>query len=117
MVITNKSLIFSGGWNSGFTSQTGYSKIDGSNVRNGVYIYKGPNPIGPTVEMERFFIQNSYNIYSGGGIIVSSSTLVMTESAILNNNSAQGDGIDSIELHCYIAKCYSKRKQWERRFV
>ncbi len=90
-----KSLVISGGWNTSFISQVGYSIIDGQASERGLYIYKGPNPTGPTVVLDRISILNTKNNYDGGGITVGDSTLTVSNSFILHNQASRGGAVYS----------------------
>jgi uncharacterized repeat protein (TIGR01451 family) len=114
VVSITQNVTLLGGWNNGFTTQTGLSTVDGQGVRRGMTVSGTA-----TATVERFALQNGYtNEYSvgGGGIlnaggltlghnqVVSNSTgtrggggiynlgaLTVTES-IINGNSANADG-------------------------
>jgi hypothetical protein len=59
VVIANKSINLSGGWDPSFTSQNGYSTINGEQIRIGMTVIHAN-----TVFMDHFIIQNGL----GGGI-------------------------------------------------
>jgi uncharacterized repeat protein (TIGR01451 family) len=92
VVTIGKDLILSGGWNTGFTNQTGMSIIDGQGARRGVNIDAAT---GITVMLEYFTIQNG-NVTTnfGGGISNSNGNLTINHSLIKNNRGYwQGGGI------------------------
>lgn len=84
VVIVNKTLLLSGGWNSDFTTQTGASIVDGGNANNGLLITSG------SVTVENFIIQNSTSGNSGAIYIVSGSLLLRRST--LKNNIATNNG-------------------------
>ncbi len=91
MVHLEKGLTLSGGWNTGFTSQTGFSTLDGQYIRPGVYMET-------TVEtaIDRFIIRNSRH-HSGGAIYIPGLNIILTvtNSSIQNNRADHGGGIFS----------------------
>ncbi|HET9906171.1 MAG TPA: choice-of-anchor Q domain-containing protein, partial [Anaerolineales bacterium] len=94
VVLINKSVVLSGGWNAGFTTQSGMSIIDGQGARPGVS--QEPNT---SLSIERFVVQNGYSQY-GGGIITSGSSLVLNEVLVQNNTCYcfSGDGGGGIAI-------------------
>ena len=93
VVLMNKSATVSGGWNSTFTAQTGWSTVDGENARRGVTVNSGV-----TATVERFIIQHGY-AGSGSGID-NSGTLTLTYSRIQYNGAnvfpTNGGGISNV---------------------
>ena len=91
VVLIGKNVVLSGGWNVGFTSQTGLSTIDGQNARRSVYV--GYNT---TTSLDHFIIKNGYISGSGsgkgGGIYNSYGNLTITDSSIQNNVADGGHG-------------------------
>ncbi|CAG0932750.1 hypothetical protein TFLX_02735 [Thermoflexales bacterium] len=82
-----------GGWNSDFTVQSDLSTIDGENQRRGLEIVSG------TVTLERFIIQHGEALpsLSGGGLLLSNSSVTLTESVIRQNvSSSQGAGVSQV---------------------
>lgn len=79
----SKSVTLSGGWNTNFLAQTGYSIIDGQSARMGAVIDNSAH-----VTIDRFRIQNGSSC-SAGGIHVwgGDTTLVLTNSIITNNKT------------------------------
>jgi Zn-dependent metalloprotease len=79
-----KNLSISGGWNSGFTSQIGFSTIDGKSLYAGIVVDYASN-----VTVERFIIRNVVEHPNGRGIINGyGSTLTFNTSAIFNTKQA-----------------------------
>jgi hypothetical protein len=92
VVRINKNLTISGGWDSGFSSQSGLSTIDGQKVRTGLYVGKfSPGSINMTASIDHFVIKNGYN----GGISNNYANLTITNSSIQNNVGTIGGGIKS----------------------
>ncbi len=79
-----------GGWNSGFTVQSGLSTLDGENQRRGLKV------MSATVTLDHFIVQRSDSNTSdeGGGLLLSNSTVTLTESIVRENASGnRGAGI------------------------
>lgn len=85
VVLLDKSATLSGGWNPGFTAQSGMSTIDGQGARRGINIESGT-----VVTIERFVVQNGATD-DGGGIRVVLSSLTLNNSTV-SGNSASGAG-------------------------
>ncbi len=66
VVLLNKSLTLSGGWNSNFTQRIGRSTIDGQNTRLGIRTY--PNSFPTSMSISNFTIRKGYSWDLGGGI-------------------------------------------------
>ncbi|HLO31188.1 MAG TPA: choice-of-anchor Q domain-containing protein, partial [Anaerolineales bacterium] len=80
-VAISKSLTLSGGWDSTFTSQTGYSTVDGNITADGIVV------VGPIVFISRFIVQNSdYGIYHNrrGVLNIDQGTLIGNKISIYN---------------------------------
>jgi Zn-dependent metalloprotease len=75
-----------GGWNSSFTSQTGFSTIDGENARRGITVQQVTD-----VTIERFIIENGS--WDPGGGIFSSGNLTLVSCIVRDNTSGGGGGI------------------------
>jgi len=84
VVIINKNITLSGGWNPDFTSQDGASTIDGANVNNGILAISG------TVVVENFIIKNSTSSNSGAIYIVNGNFTL--NKSTLRNNVATSNG-------------------------
>jgi hypothetical protein len=89
VVNLTKNLTLSGGWDSTFTTQTGYSTINGGGTSSGVIV-----PIGVTASMQRFVVTNSWNNAIQKGGVYNSGTLTLTQCEISSNTpSYPGGGI------------------------
>lgn len=108
VVLINKDITLSGGWNSGFTTQSGMSALDAEGIATGIAVSNGVTAI-----IQNLIIQNSLNsgiynsgiltlnhsivrgntAYSGGGIR-NVGTLTINDSAITDNTAIEGGGID-----------------------
>ena len=84
VVIIDKNLKLSGGWNSDFSSQNGASTIDGANVNNGILAISG------TVVVENFIVENSTSSNSGAIYIVNGNFIL--KRSTLRNNFASSNG-------------------------
>ena len=77
VVLIDKDITLSGGWNLAFNSQDGMSTVDGEGARRCIKV----TDFGLNVVIMQFTIQNGTNgIYSNGN-------LSLDESAIINNDS------------------------------
>jgi hypothetical protein len=65
VVLINKSVNLSGGWNTGFDAQTGYATIDGGKARKGIAVYDNDYGSSFPVSIAHFAITNTI----GGGIL------------------------------------------------
>ncbi|MBI5954423.1 MAG: hypothetical protein HY865_22430 [Chloroflexi bacterium] len=92
-VFVNKSLTLSGGWNNAFSTQNNFSIIDGNKSNRVVEI----NNSAAVVTINNFVIQNGYagSAGQGGGIKSTSSSLIINNSTIKDNQAASGGGIYS----------------------
>lgn len=95
VVHIDRDLTLSGGWNAAFSSQTGRSVIDGGGARRGITIPSG----GRTVSLTRLVVQNGASgaaEYGGGIAVFSAAEVVISGSAVIDNESAgPGGGIYS----------------------
>lgn len=90
VVTLDKSVTLSGGWDPGYTTQSGYSTIDGEGERRGVYVKTGL----PTI-IDRFIIQNGYATFAdydpgsgqGGGLYLASFANITISNSIIRNNN------------------------------
>lgn len=80
VVLLDKDATLSGGWDAGFTTQTGMSTIDGESSRRGITVNSGV-----TATIERFVVQNGF--FSQGGGTFNNGTLTLINSTIISNNS------------------------------
>lgn len=75
VVLLDKDVNLSGGWDASFTGQTGLSTIDGQESRRGMTVDSGVTSL-----VEGFIVQNGY----GGGVL-NLGTLIVQNSMISNN--------------------------------
>jgi Zn-dependent metalloprotease len=78
VVRTNKSINILGGWNTDFTTQVGFSAVDGERKVGGISVYGYQK----TVTIDHFMVMNGA---VNGGVSLSSVTLTISNSAIFNN--------------------------------
>jgi predicted outer membrane repeat protein len=89
VVKIDKDISLLGGWNSTFTSQNGFSTIDGGNVHRGILI---DAELEATIE--NFNLQNGFTNSDGGGIYIGfNSDVLINDSIFQNNFAAIGGGI------------------------
>jgi hypothetical protein len=86
VVLIDKSISLSGGWDASFSSQSSNSTIDGENTRNGITINSGG-----TASIDHFVIQHGYQYFKGGGI-VNWGVLTLTNSSLISNFGQIGGG-------------------------
>ncbi len=84
VISIQKPVTLLGGWNNTFTSQNGFTIIDGQHARRGIYITSSP------VNLSRFIIENGYTVEDGGGIYGSFN---LKDCIIRNNQAKNGGGI------------------------
>ncbi len=82
VVLVNKSVQLTGGWNPTFTSQDGFSTIDGQNARVGVYVNSAMVSV-----LDHFVVQNCL-----GGGVYNAGILTINKSSINNNFTTPGGG-------------------------
>jgi hypothetical protein len=88
VVLIDKSITLSGGWDASFSSQSGNSTIDGEDTRRGVTINSGG-----TAFIDHFIIQHGYQTGgNGGGGIFNSGVLTLTNSSVTSNYGKNGGG-------------------------
>ncbi|MEO7841640.1 MAG: M4 family metallopeptidase [Anaerolineales bacterium] len=80
VVLINKNATLSGGWNAGFTTQSGVSTINGENSREGVYATSSV-----TASLANFTVNNGKGAGHGGGVY-NGGNLTITNSLIQNNS-------------------------------
>lgn len=88
VVLINKNIRLTGGWDSTFTDQTGDSVIEGAAARRGVTIIEGV-----TAYLDHFIIQNGQA--SAGGGLYNNGTLELIESRVISNTSNVSFGIST----------------------
>lgn len=87
VVLLDKSVVLSGGWDATFMNQVGTSKIDGQRMRRGVFVN---SQIVAT--LDHFTVLNGTDRVSGegwGAGIKNLGTLTITESSIIKNNASK----------------------------
>lgn len=89
VVLINKSISLSGGWNSSFSTQNGLSSINGADVRRGVSLDGSF-----IVNILNFNILNGISSVGGGGVYNLGSTLTLTNCIIDNNQADAGPFAD-----------------------
>lgn len=91
VAVIDRALTLSGGWNAGFTSQTGTSTIDGQNQRRGLTILAN----SPTT-LNGFTIQNGLAVTgtytTGAGVAAGASSPITLTNVSFINNTAAGAG-------------------------
>ncbi len=91
VAVIDRALTLSGGWNAGFTSQTGTSTIDGQNQRRGLTIL-GSSP----TTLNGFTIQNGLAVTgtytTGAGIAAGTASPITLVNVSFLNNTADGAG-------------------------
>ena len=102
VVLVDKDISLSGGWDSSFTTQSGRSILDGQNSRRGMTVNASV-----TSMIDHFTMQNGRvdGGYAGG--VRNDGTLTITESAINNNTAGAGAGIfnmGTLTLHSSTVK-------------
>ncbi|MEK7325119.1 MAG: hypothetical protein AAB217_07665, partial [Chloroflexota bacterium] len=93
VVLANKSVTLSGGWDAAFTTQSGAATIDGQGTRRGFVVNSSV-----TVAVERFVVRNGlFNepVFStnGGGGIRNDGHLTLNNSTITNNIGNNGTSV------------------------
>jgi uncharacterized repeat protein (TIGR01451 family) len=87
VVLIDKDITLSGGWDAGFGTQDGMSTVDGEESRRGVTANSGV-----TATVESFLIENGRASCEGGGNVYSSGTLTVTNSLIRRGSAPCGGG-------------------------
>ena len=91
VVLLDRDVTLSGGWDEAFTIQSGTSTVDGEDARRGILVNSGV-----TATVGRFTVQRG-SANSGGGI-GNNGTLILNNSTIRNNtatNATRGGGINN----------------------
>ena len=86
VLLINKDIMVSGGWDAGFSAQSGISTIDGQGARRGVTVQSGV-----TATIQHFTLQNG-NVTGNGGGVNNAGTLTIIESSITGNVAGNGSG-------------------------
>jgi len=86
VVLIDKDITLSGGWDDTFTTQSGTSTIDGEDVRRGIHMNSDL-----TATVEYFTVQHGYTDDGNGGGIYNSGNLTLTNSTI-SDSFAYFDG-------------------------
>ena len=86
VVLINKAIVLSGGWNVDFTAQSGLSIINGQAARMGISITGDSR-----VVVDHFRIQNGYSLYGAGGIGNGSSDTTISN-CIIDSNVTRSSG-------------------------
>ncbi len=84
VVLINKGITLSGGWNEGFTTQIGMSIIDGQGARRGI------TASGDPIVVDHFLIQHGFVSGQGGGI--SNTGQITLSKSIVNGNESTSFG-------------------------
>jgi len=79
VVLVTKSAVLSGGWNSTFTTQAGYSTLNGQDARRGLTVN-----FGLVVTADRFVIEHGF---AEGGGVRNSGSLTLTNSIVRDNSA------------------------------
>ncbi len=87
VVLVNKSVNLSGGWDASFDAQSGHATFDGQNARRGITIQSGKTTI-----IDHVIVQNGYMNASGGGIYNDGGTVTLNSSIVQNNAANLGGG-------------------------
>jgi Zn-dependent metalloprotease len=88
VVLVNKSVTLSGGWDATFTTQSGMATVDGQEARRGITV-----TTGVTVTTEKFVIQNGLAATFGGGIHNSGNLTLNATTITRNIANYNGAGI------------------------
>jgi hypothetical protein len=84
VVLLDRNAVLSGGWDAGFTTQSGSSTIDGQGARRGITVN-----YDITAVIERFTVQNGRPVdyYHTGGGIRNDGNLTLNKSTVSNNQA------------------------------
>jgi PKD domain-containing protein len=94
VVLIDKDITLSGGWDPTFTTQSGMSTIDGEGIRRGIIVNSGM-----VASIEHFVVQNGFfgADFDGGGGIRNNGNLTVNNSTVRHNTiagySSAGGGI------------------------
>jgi hypothetical protein len=88
VVLLNKNVVLSGGWDADFTTPSGASTIDGQGARRGITVYSDVH-----ATIEHFVVQNGWFVV-GAGIYNTGGTLTLNNSTVCSNEAFfEGGGI------------------------
>jgi len=89
VVLINKGITLSGGWNTSFTTQSGMLTIDGQNARVAI-------SAGSPLSLDRFILENGQG-YDGGGVYNTGNVAITISNSLIRNNSVtySGGGISN----------------------
>ena len=90
VVLIDRDINLSGGWDIGFSTQSGTSIIDAQGQRRGIFVNSGTVAV-----VERLFIQNGFfdGAFNGGGGIRNDGNLTLNDSTLSNNSAINcGEG-------------------------
>lgn len=87
VVLIDRSITLSGGWDAAFAAQNGYSIISGQNARRGV-----TTNFDTTSTIERFFLQEGNTVGGGAAGIFNNGTLTINSSSIERNRATTDGG-------------------------
>lgn len=90
VVSVDKSLSLSGGWDTNFAEQVGFSSIDGENLYRCIFI-----PSGVTATLDRLYIYDGDWSAAASSGISSSGTVTLKNSVITSSNGVTAGGIDT----------------------
>jgi pimeloyl-ACP methyl ester carboxylesterase len=87
ILINNSNIKLSGGWDSKFKTQVGYSILNGANSLNVMKVNNVKN-----ITIDKFEITNGYSSNSGGGIYFYNVSNSKITNSKITNNSAENEG-------------------------
>jgi Zn-dependent metalloprotease len=95
VVLADKPIHLSGGWNAAFDTQTGYTTVDGEDARQGIVIEKEYVNTAILVIIDHFIVRNGYLGFGngGGGIDNELETLELSDSILEENYASSGGGL------------------------
>lgn len=86
VVLINKNITLSGGWDAGFITQNGQSIVDGQDTRRGITVNSSITAI-----IEHSIVQNGY-AFQGAGVYNNSGSALTFNSSILRDNATNLGG-------------------------
>src|SRR6266487_2075065 len=86
VVLIDRDIALSGGWDVSFTTQSGISTLDGQDARRGLMVNSGL-----TAKVEHFALQHG-NVTGNGGGINNAGNLTFVDSILNNNTAGNGNG-------------------------